>query len=94
MLWTAVTWRALSIPVSKPVLPLGSWACLLLSSAMTMISIYDTCHRPSAPNVSDAIIATAHYNHVSVVLSGVIRLECNNYMTSCFSVSDMTRSLH
>ncbi|XP_069591249.1 uncharacterized protein [Ranitomeya imitator] len=58
MLWTAVTWRALSIPVSKPVLPLGSWECLLLSSAMTMISIYDTCHRPSAPNVTGSVLWT------------------------------------
>ncbi|XP_073502179.1 uncharacterized protein [Phyllobates terribilis] len=56
VLWTAVTLRVLSIPVSKPVIPLGSRACFLLSSAMAGISIYDTCRRPSAPNVTGSVL--------------------------------------
>ncbi|XP_073416546.1 uncharacterized protein [Dendrobates tinctorius] len=56
MLWATLTLRVFCIPVSKPVLPLGSGECLLLSSAMTMISIYDTFHRPSAPNVTGSVL--------------------------------------
>ncbi|XP_056391576.1 uncharacterized protein LOC130284812 [Hyla sarda] len=56
VLWALVTGRMFYTHVSKPVLPLALQQRFALSCAITLMTIYETYHRPSAYNVAVSVL--------------------------------------